>query len=41
MTRFGVPLLVDDSLVLESDDQLTIVGPEDVMPAPGAPAPVA
>ena len=41
VTRFGVPLLVDDSLVLEPDDQLTIVGPEDVMPTPGAPAPVA
>ena len=40
MTRFGVPLLVDDSLVLEPDDQLTVVGPEGVMPAAGAPAPV-
>jgi len=40
VTRFGVPLLVDDSLVLEPDDQLTVVGPEDVMPAAGAPAPV-
>ena len=38
VTRFGVPLQVDDSLVLEPDDQLTIVGPEDVMPAAGAPA---
>jgi hypothetical protein len=41
VTRFGVPLLVDDSLVLEPDDQVTIVGPEDVMPTPGDPAPVA
>ena len=41
VTRFGVPLLVDDSLVLEPDDQLTIVGPEGVMPTPGDPAPAA
>jgi NhaP-type Na+/H+ and K+/H+ antiporter len=40
VTRFGVPLDVDDTLVLEADDQITIVGPEDAMPAPGDPAPL-
>ena len=40
VTRCGVPLDVDDTLVLESDDQITIVGPEDAMPAPGDPAPL-
>ena len=40
VTRFGVPLLVEDSLVMEPDDQLTIVGPEGVMPTPEDPAPV-
>ena len=40
VTRFGVPLDVDDTLVLEADDQITIVGPEDAMPDPGDPAPL-
>ena len=40
VTRFGVPLDVDDTLVLEADDQITIVGPEDAMPAPGDPVPL-
>ena len=40
VTRFGVPVPVEDDLVLEADDQLTLVGPEDSMPAPGEPAPL-
>ena len=40
VTRFGVPLDVADTLVLEADDQITIVGPEDAMPAPGDPVPL-
>ena len=40
VTRFGVALTVDDTLVLEADDLLTVVGPEDAMPAPGEPAPL-
>jgi len=30
----------DPDLVLEADDQVTVVGPEDSMPAPGEPAPL-
>jgi NhaP-type Na+/H+ and K+/H+ antiporter len=39
LIRFGVSLPVEDELVLEADDQLTLVGPAEVMPAPGAPIP--
>ena len=38
VSRFGVALPVEDDLVLEADDQLTVVGPESAMPASGAPA---
>ena len=38
--RFGVVLDPDPDLVLEADDQGTVVGPEDSMPAPGEPAPL-
>jgi len=38
--RFGVVLDPDPGLVLEADDQVTVVGPEEVMPAPGEPAPL-
>ena len=38
--RFGVVLDPDPDLVLEADDQVTVVGPEDSMPAPGEPAPL-
>ncbi len=38
VTRYGVPLNADDSLILEADDLLTVVGPEEEMPAPGEPA---
>jgi len=40
VTRFGVAVTVDDDLVLEADDQVTLVGPEESMPAPGEPAPL-
>tara|TARA_A100001037_G_C14665151_1_gene420621 strand:- start:164 stop:478 length:315 start_codon:yes stop_codon:yes gene_type:complete len=40
VTRFGVVVPVDDDLVLEADDQVTMVGPEESMPAPGEPAPL-
>ena len=40
VTRFGVPVDVEADLVLEADDQLTLVGPEESMPAPGQPAPL-
>ena len=40
VTRFGVPVDVEFDRVLEADDQLTIVGPEESMPAPGEPAPL-
>ncbi len=36
--RFGVVLDPDPGLVLEADDQVTVVGPEEAMPAPGKPA---
>ena len=39
VTRFGAPLAPDPDLVLEADDQVTVVGPEDAMPAPGESAP--
>jgi len=35
-----VAVTVDDDLVLEADDQVTLVGPEESMPAPGEPAPL-
>ena len=38
--RFGVVLDLDPDLVLEADDQVTVVGPEESMPAPGEPAPL-
>ena len=38
--RFGVVLDPDPGLVLEADDQVTVVGPEEAMPAPGEPAPL-
>ena len=38
--RFGVVLDPDPDLVLEADDQVTVVGPEEAMPAPGEPAPL-
>ena len=38
VSRFGVALPVEDDLVLEADDQLTVVGPESAMPVSGAPA---
>jgi APA family basic amino acid/polyamine antiporter len=38
--RFGVVLDLDSDLVLEADDQVTVVGPEESMPAPGEPAPL-
>ena len=38
--RFGVVLDLDPGLVLEADDQVTVVGPEESMPAPGEPAPL-
>jgi len=38
--RLGVTLHVTADLVLEADDQLTVVGPVDVMPDPGEPVPV-
>ena len=38
--RFGVVLDPDPVLVLEADDQVTVVGPEEAMPAPGEPAPL-
>ncbi len=40
VTRFGLSLTVDDTLVLEADDLLTVVGPEEAMPAPGEAAPL-
>jgi len=40
VTRSGVDVPVDDDLVLEADDQVTVVGPEESMPAPGEPAPL-
>ncbi|MBC8194475.1 MAG: amino acid permease [Acidimicrobiia bacterium] len=40
VTRFGISLTPDADLVLEADDQLTMLGPDDVMPAAGQPAPV-
>ncbi len=40
VTRFGVVLEPDPGLVLEADDQVTVVGPEEAMPAPGEPAPL-
>jgi len=40
VTRFGAPLAPDPDLVLEADDQVTVVGPEDAMPAPGESAPL-
>ena len=40
VTRFGAPLAPDPDLVLAADDQITVVGPEDAMPAPGEPAPL-
>ena len=40
VTRFGVVLDPDPGLVLEADDQVTVVGPEEAMPAPGEPAPL-
>lgn len=40
VTRFGVSMPIDADLVLEADDQLTILGPEAVMPAAGQPAPL-
>ena len=40
VNRYDVPLPVDESLVLEADDLLTVVGPEEEMPAPGEPAPL-
>ena len=41
VTRLGVVLPADPELVLEADDQLTVYGPEDVMPPAGDPVPVA
>jgi len=38
--RFGVVLDPDPVLVLEADDQVTVVGPKEAMPAPGEPAPL-
>ena len=38
--RFGVAWDLDPDLVLEADDQVTVVGPEESMPAPGEPAPL-
>jgi len=40
VTRFGVPMPIDADLVLEPDDQLTLLGPDAVMPAAGQPAPL-
>ncbi len=39
VTRFGVAVDVDADLVLEGDDQLTLVGPAGVMPPAGEPVP--
>ena len=39
VTRFGVAVDVDADLVLEGDDQLTLVGPDGVMPPAGEPVP--
>jgi amino acid transporter len=39
VTRFGVAVEVDTDLVLEGDDQLTLVGPAGVMPPAGEPVP--
>jgi amino acid transporter len=41
VARFGVILDPDPDLVLEPDDQLTVLGPEEVMPPAGEPVPVA
>ncbi len=40
VARFGVMLDPDPDLVLEPDDQLTVLGPEEVMPPAGEPVPV-
>jgi uncharacterized transporter YbjL len=40
VTRFGVVLPAEPDLVLEADDQLTVFGPEEVMPPAGEPVPV-
>lgn len=41
VTRLGVVLPAESDLVLEADDQLTVFGPEEVMPPAGEPVPVA
>ncbi|MBQ91536.1 MAG: hypothetical protein CL441_09055 [Acidimicrobiaceae bacterium] len=41
VTRLGAVLPADPELVLEADDQLTVYGPEEVMPPAGDAAPVA
>lgn len=40
VTRSGSLLRIEDDLVLRADDQMTIVGSEESMPAPGEPAPM-
>ncbi|MBT3969400.1 MAG: amino acid permease [Actinobacteria bacterium] len=40
LIRFGVSVPIEDDVVLEADDQLTLVGPAEVMPPPGTPIPV-
>ncbi|MBT3245866.1 MAG: APC family permease [Actinobacteria bacterium] len=40
VTRFGVSMPIDADLVLEPDDQLTLLGPDAVMPVAGQPAPL-
>ncbi len=40
VTRFGIVLLPDPDLVLEADDQLTVLGPDGVVPPPGQPVPL-
>ena len=39
LIRFGVSVSIEDDVVLEADDQLTLVGPAEVMPPPGTPIP--
>tara|TARA_B100000959_G_scaffold286624_1_gene366142 strand:+ start:3775 stop:5793 length:2019 start_codon:yes stop_codon:yes gene_type:complete len=41
ITRFGILMPIDPDLVLEPDDQLTMLGPDAMMPPAGQPAPLA